>query len=71
MHVFTFNPITGQPLEGSPAGGETLDVYARQVSMLTQMDDTFIRPLLILDKQLKVSFIATCQRVDTQSVHLD
>ena len=53
--LFAFNPISGQAVDNAPPGGEQLNYNVLQVTMTTQMDDHFLRPLLILDKDQQVS----------------
>jgi hypothetical protein len=52
--IFTFNPITGEPVDGMPPGGHLENYRLKQLTMLTQMDENFIRPLLFLDDNFKV-----------------
>ena len=53
--IYTFNPISGAATEGTPAQGQVLPYRVLQVTMLHHMDDHFLHPLLLLDKESKVS----------------
>ena len=53
--IYVFNPISGAPTEGTPFAGEVLPYNVLQVTMLNQMNDHFLHPLLLLDKDFKVN----------------
>ena len=53
--IYVFNPISGAPTDGTPVAGEVLPFTLLQVTMLNQMDDHFLHPLLMLDRDLKVT----------------
>ena len=53
--VYSFDPITGLPIEGMAGAGKELPFALKQVTMLQQMSDAFVRPVLMMDEQLNVS----------------
>ena len=52
--VFVFNPITGKPVKNMPPGGEVINYDVKQVMLLSQMDDHYLRPIVLLDTNLQV-----------------
>ncbi|KAK2174177.1 hypothetical protein NP493_820g01017 [Ridgeia piscesae] len=51
--LYVFNPITGKPVKGMPSGGEVINHEVLQVSLLSQMDDHYLRPIVLLDDKLQ------------------
>jgi hypothetical protein len=56
--LYSFHPITGLPVDGTPPAGQPLDYSVVNAVALAQMDSHFLRPLLLLDsnKQVKMHF---------------
>ena len=52
--LYSFHPISGAPTEGAPPGGEALDYEVINAVMLSQMDDQFQHPLVLLDSLYQV-----------------
>ena len=53
--LLTLNPISGVPTDDMPPGGLVQNYAILQMSLMPFMDEHFLRPLVILDQQLKVS----------------
>jgi len=47
--LYSFHPINGHAVDGAPAVGEVLAYNVINAVMLAQMDDQFLKPLLLLD----------------------
>ena len=54
-HLFAFDPITGAPEEDIPSGGLHLDFEIVQSFMFGEMDEEFLRGIVMVDESLKVS----------------
>ena len=54
--MFAFNPITGEPVGNIADNGQHLDFNILQSFMLGEMDDQFLRGVVMVDESLKVSF---------------
>ena len=68
--IYVFNPISGAPTEGTPFTGEVLPYNVLQVTMMNQMDDHFLHPLLLLDKDFKVMESPTVKYKNLKQSHL-
>ena len=68
--IYVFNPISGSPTEGTPFTGEVLPYNVLQVTMMNQMDDHFLHPLLLLDKDFKVMESPTVKYKNLKQSHL-
>ena len=55
---FTFNPISGAPVDGMPPTGLVLNYKVSQLMMIPQMNDDFQHPIVLLDDDLKVWIIS-------------
>ncbi|KAI0215007.1 ER membrane protein complex subunit 1 [Lamellibrachia satsuma] len=51
--LYIFNPITGKPVKDMPPGGEVINHEVLQVMLLSQMDDHYLRPIVLLDAKLQ------------------
>ena len=51
--MYEFHPVSGAPQEDMPPNGHILSYKVRQMMMLSQMDEQFLRPIVILDTDLK------------------
>ena len=51
----SLNPITGELVKGMTSKDMLLNYEIFQISHLSQMNNHFLRPLIIMDKKLKVS----------------
>ena len=50
--IFYFNPISGQPSKDQRVpGGLIVDYQVKQAFVLSQMDDQFLKPLIIFDQE--------------------
>jgi len=49
--IFYFNPISGQPSKDSQPGGLIVDYQVKQVFISSQMDDNFLKALIIFDQE--------------------
>ena len=52
--MFAFNPITGALVEDIPSDGLHLDFNVVQSFMLGEMDEQFLRGVVMVDDSLKV-----------------
>ena len=53
--IYSFDPITGEKVEGMPDHGLRQSYKLKQATLLSQMNDKFIRPLLVMDTQQNVT----------------
>jgi hypothetical protein len=54
--LYSFHPITGLPVDGTPPTGQALDYSVVNSVVLAQMDSQFLRPLLLLDSDNRVIY---------------
>ncbi|KAL5013663.1 hypothetical protein ScPMuIL_007933 [Solemya velum] len=67
--VFAFNPITGEALNGQPSSGLHLNYELSQAAILAEMDEHFLKPVLLIDTEHKVyAFPETTSKVIEQTV---
>ena len=52
--IYSFHPVTGLVVDGTPANGQILNYKVLNAVVLTQVDDHFLRPLLLLDSNKQV-----------------
>ena len=57
--LYSFDPISGAALEDVPREGVQLQFVARQVTLVQELSEKFVRPLLLLDSQGEVRATAT------------
>ena len=53
--LFSFDPISGLPVEGMSRDGVELKFAVKQVSLVQELSEKFVRPLLMLDTSGEVS----------------
>ena len=53
--LFSFDPISGSPVEGMSREGVELKFAVKQVSLVQELSEKFVRPLLMLDTSGEVS----------------
>jgi hypothetical protein len=53
--MYQFHPVSGTAQDDTPPGGQVLNYRINQMMMLSQMDEHFLRPILVLDTDLKVT----------------
>ena len=55
--LYAFHPISGVAIDGMPSGGHVMDYKILNAVMLSQVDDQFLHPILLLDNEFKVGHI--------------
>lgn len=53
--LFAFNPITGEPLDGQSSSGIHLNYELSTAALLAEMDEHFLKPVLLIDTEKKVN----------------
>lgn len=56
--LFSFNPISGEPVD-TPPTGQVLNYRITQTSMLGELDDHFLRGILLMDPDNQVRPLPT------------
>ena len=57
--LFSFDPISGSPVEDMSREGVELKFVVKQVSLVQELSEKFVRPLLMLDTSGEVSSQST------------